>query len=372
MSKILILSTVHHYQDARIFKEITSLKKNYSDINFMVRTEKENDFIENGVKIISLPSTNSIIDRVKLQRLAWEKIKNLMPEIIHFHDPELIVLGFLVRKFMNIKIIFDIHENISASFKDNVWLPRYLKPILPFLYNRFEKFLIKKFNALIIAETSYRQIYGSKPIEILNFPILKRNIAEVKNFEEPISFVYTGVVWERRGIFQMLNLVDRLIKNGSNIKFNLVGQFVSGSLKSKVENFIVEHNLESVVQIYGRKTILEVYKILEKSHVGLSLMKDIENYKESLSSKIFDYMSMSIPYVVSDFEIYQKYTVEANTGITVNYNDDDEIYDKTLKLISDKEKLKELGNNGRIYSQNEWNWESQEIKLLNLYRELLK
>ncbi len=373
MCKIVVLSTVHHYQDARIFfKEIPSLKKAYSDICFIVPVEgKNNIFEENRIKIIPLQKPNTKFERIKLQLKAWKIISEMEPQIVHFHDPELILLGFLIKKILKIKVIFDIHENISASFKDNLWIPKLIKPILPTIFRTFEKFLIKDFDALLIAEESYRKTYGNKPITILNYPIFDEKIYNKKDFSGKLNLVYIGGIWERRGAFQMLRLFNRLVKDGFNLSFFLVGPFVPSKLQISIEKYISENNLSNRVKIFGRKTLKEVYEILQECHIGLSLMQNIGNYNESLSTKIFDYMLAGIPYIVSDFEIYNDYTITNNTGITANYDDENELYDRVKRLIINKEELETMSKNGFNSIKEKWNWNTQEKKLLLLYKNLL-
>ncbi len=369
MAKILILSTVHGRKDTRIFfKEILSLKKKYDDIAFVVPDNNKIPFFDSRIKIIPLPLARNKKERLlDNQRRVWKIIKEENPDVVHFHDPELIFLGFLEKKILRKKVIFDIHENVSASFKDNLWLPQFIKPIIPFLYRAFEKVLIKDFDALIIAEKSYRKTYGKKPVEILNYPILPKDLIVEKNFTEPFNIVYVGGIWERRGAFKMLNLIKRLIGSGVDVRLFLAGPFVPAELEQQALEYINENKLTGKVEILGKLTLNEVYSLLQKAHLGLSLMQDIGNYKESLSTKIFEYMAHSIPYIVSDFPIYKEYTLREETGITVNYENDDEIFNKTFQLLSSPNKMKELGQNGQNAVREKWNWEAEEKKLFKIY-----
>ncbi len=373
LAKIVILTTVHGKKDTRIFfKEILSLKKKYSEISFVVPDENNEIFFESGIKIIPLPIPRSKQERlIDNQKKAWKIVKDENPDIVHFHDPELILFGYILKKRLKIKVIFDIHENVSASFKDNLWIPSFLKPAITPLYKVIEKLLIKRFDALIIAESSYRKTYGKKPVEILNYPILPEKIIEEKSFNEPFNLVYVGGIWERRGAFKMLELFQQLLNKGFNVNLFLVGPFVPQSLEEKIKELINKNNLNERVKIYGKLPLKDVYSVLEKSHLGLSLMKDIGNYRESLSTKIFEYMAHSIPFVVSDFPIYEKYAVKEKTGLTVDYENDIEIFEKVSSLLQNPAEMKRMGIAGLEAVRTKWNWENEEKKLLRLYEELL-
>ncbi len=371
MCKIAVLSTVHHYQDARIFKEISSLKKRYNEVFFVVPVKgKTQPFTENNIKIYPLPHRSKLTERLAIQKNAYELIKKIKPDILHFHDPELIPLAYLIKKKLNAKIIFDIHENISGALKDSERLPKFSRGTVSSIYKAFEKKFISKFDHLIIAETSYKKIYGEQTTEILNFPKIEGIEFRRKTFSSPIVFVYSGMIWERRGIFKMLELINKLHKNNYDIRFNLIGSFASSRLEERVREFIEKNGLQKIVNIHGRKPFGEMLEILSKSHIGLALLENIENYRESLSSKIFDYMAMGLPYLVSDFPLYENYTVKPQTGITVNYYDDSEIYKKTVELISNPNLMEKFSANGIKQVRENWNWEKQEEKIFDIYGKL--
>ena len=145
MCKIVVLSTVHHYLDARINKEIFSLRKKFKDIFFIAQAENQTEQELDSVKFFPLTIPKTKKERFLNQRKAFELIKKIRSDILHFHDPELAPFAYLVKSKFNTKIIFDIHENIHASLLRNDWLPNVLKPITAKSYSALENFLLNKF-----------------------------------------------------------------------------------------------------------------------------------------------------------------------------------------------------------------------------------
>lgn len=372
--KIAVVSTVHFYKNARVyFKSVISIKKKYDDLIFIVPAAQTEPFVENDVSIDPLPIPKSRFDRfIKNQFYIYKKLKNNKPDIIHFHVPELILLMLFMKKKFGCKIIFDVHENVPLSFKDKYWIPCFLKPILPFTYSKIEKIAIKSFDAVIIAETSYKKNYDESVIEILNYPIINNiNNDLTKDFNGELKFVYVGNITKTRGIFKILDSFLLLQKKYNYLTLTLIGSFAPSSLYEQIIEFIAENNLQNNVSILGELPLNEVYEILNEMHFGYAILEPIGNYIESLPTKIFDYMSHGIPYVVSDFPIYKKYTIDSNTGIVADYFNTDEIVEKISKLIENREELSVMSENGKTAVKNDWNWESQEKKLLNLYKSLL-
>jgi glycosyltransferase involved in cell wall biosynthesis len=371
LKKILVLSTVHLFDDNRIlYKEIESLKKMNCDITYAVQypSNLSLDFID--IRIYPLP-----IIKNKFNRLFFlqKKIYNLMKaekfDIIHFHDPELLFLAYFIKKKFHCKILFDVHENISASILDKNWLPKFSRKFLAMLYSTIEMNITKNFDKIIIAEKSYRKIYGPDSIEILNFPKLLPEKNE-KDYDK-MRFVYAGDISEIRGIWQMLDIFKIIRAKNQNASFDLIGRFVSEKLKTNVEKFILQNRLNNKIKIHGRLNINQVNDILKTSTVGFALLKPIPNYLESLPTKIFDYMNNKIFVIASNFPLYTEYIDRPQTGITLNYNSYQKQLTDSIKVISNPNKVKEMAENGYRLVKKSCNWQGEEKKLNQIYEELL-
>ncbi len=374
MKKILILTTVHKINDVRIFyREIKSIQQLPVKIYFMVPAAELKKNNLDGIEIIPIPKAKNILSRIFINQLiAAKKILKIKPDIIHFHDPELMLLARLFKTLLKSKVIFDIHENVAASFKEKTWLPNFLKSTLTYLYPRIEKVITKKFDSLIIAEDSYQEIYGSKAIKILNYPILTKKKITGKSFEEPIVFVYAGSITELRGINEMLQIFLHLLKkNKRNVKLILAGDFYPESLETKIKNFVAENNIQDKVDVVGRLNFENVLTILEKSHIGFSILSPIENHIKSLPTKVFEYMMFGLPSIVSDFPIYDKYELTDKTVLKVDYTNIDNATGKILDLLDNKDRLVKMSKTGIELVKKKYNWATEEKKLLEIYKSLL-
>ena len=370
MKKVLILSTVHLWNDNRIlYKEIASMKKLNFSLTYIVQHQNTKPFELNGINVLPIPIVFSKKKRLfTLQKIVYEIIKKENFDVIHFHDPELILLMFWVKKKFNINIIFDIHENVSAAILDKNWIPKIVRPIMVSIYKIIENIFIRKFDRLIIAEKSYSKIYGKKAIQVLNYPIL---LPEINNKEYGnINFVYTGAIMEIRGIWQMLNIFKQINEKFPNTSFTLVGRFAPLSLENDVNFFLINNNLNENVKIHGGVSISKVNEILKNSHIGFSILKPIGNYLESLPTKIFDYMNNKVVIIASNFPLYNEYIDIPQTGITVDYHDIDNSVNKISELVGNDELMKKMAQNGYSSIKENWNWENEEKKLLKVVNHL--
>ena len=122
--KICHLSTVHNAINGRLLdRECIKLSKAGYEVILIALHKKKLEFV-NGVKIISFPKTNSIILRITILNL-YMLVKALKQNchLYHFHDPELLLVGYLLKLFGK-KVIYDVHEDLKAYNKN--YLPKIL------------------------------------------------------------------------------------------------------------------------------------------------------------------------------------------------------------------------------------------------------
>lgn len=375
MSKVLVLTTVHPIDDPRIFyKEAKSISEFVDDLTFIVPNDSQKEFYKDDIKVIPIPKTKSRFKRViGLQTKVFKIIKKQKFDLIHFHDPELILLAFLLKKYFGIKIIYDVHENVSASIDVREWIPKFFKRLVKFMFNIVEQNLIKSFDAIVIAEKSYEKTYGSEAIQILNYPKVERNevFDLTKNFDEKLNFVYAGSITEVRGIWQVLGSFKKVSERHPNFELHLIGPFNSKGLEQNVLEFIDNFNLSSKIKLYGMIQLTDMYEILKECHIGYVLTKPLLHHAEKLPGKIFDYMTFGIPVVATDFKIYDDYLIKYELGIKVNYEDIEDISDSLLELVEDRSILQRMSDNARKLCVERWNWNNEEEKLHALYTNIL-
>ncbi|GAI79131.1 unnamed protein product [marine sediment metagenome] len=215
--KICILTSVHPVFDIRIFyKQAKTLANAGYEVTLIAQHEKNE--IVNGVKIIALPKSKN-----RLQRMFFLTLKilrealNHKADIYHFHDPELIPAG-LVLKVAGKKIIYDVHEDYTKQILSKPYLAKITRSCIAFLTNTIEYISSRFFDGIITATDAILENFSrhKKAVSIRNFPIIS-NFAVVKgnshNKRYIFNLIYIGVLHEIRGITQIIKALDLLDPN---------------------------------------------------------------------------------------------------------------------------------------------------------------
>ncbi|MEM5647604.1 glycosyltransferase [Bacillus cereus] len=157
--KVFIFSSVHPWNDTRVFyKETISLAKKGFDVKLCA--------IENNVKYENTYHNLEVEYLPKVKRLArpflWLRlfIKALREkaEVYHFHDPELLIVGYFLKIFTKSKVIYDMHEDFPAAIKSKPWIPKSIRGKLSSVVGYIEKFLIKNVMQLYLLRNTIKKI----------------------------------------------------------------------------------------------------------------------------------------------------------------------------------------------------------------------
>jgi len=370
--KVCIITSVHPPLDQRIFyKQAISLKKAGYDVT-LVGPYEEGIKIEE-IKYIPLKKQrNRVLRILKTTRDAARKSLKINPDIIHLHDPELLLAVPYIRKIKGdkLKIIFDIHENVPAQIKGKEWIPAVLRNSISRIYKVIEGHYIKMIDQLIIAEESYFELYKNQNNVTLirNSPLL---INKQKETMEKINdLVYIGSISEQRGIFEMIKAVKYLKDSDYHVRLDVVGRVTVGA--KNIEKAINTSGVSGNINMLGYVPILEAYKILWKSKVGLSLVHHQENHLKSNLVKLFDYMNAGIPIVASNLPATKELVEGNKCGIVVDPFNTNQVAESIKFLLNNPKKAKELGDNGREAVRKYFNWPLEEKKLLDLYKKIIQ
>lgn len=374
MTRICHFTSVHKAYDTRIFlKECRSLARAGYDVKLVAQHHTAETV--DGVEIIPVNRKG----KGRLSRVlffGWKvffvalKTKS---QVYHFHDPELVPAGILMR-LLGKKVIFDIHENIARQIKAKDYLP--FNKLISKLYGVVDWISAKLF-FIILAENSYEKIYSkwTKEYEIvLNMPDFDfllpfQNVD--RKYSHTIELYYVGGITFVRGIGTIVKALSELKSRGLNVMFHCVGPY-DDSVMKEIEALPEFRNVENSIFFYGPKRLDLALEMSKKCHIGLSILLPIENYLESYSTKIFEYMAIGLPVITSNFELYRNVIEKHECGFCVDPKNPVELANKIIYLAKHPEVMTAMGRNGVKAAKSYYNWQHEEEKLLNVYRSKLK
>lgn len=373
MSKRVVhISTVHSWQDPRIFeKECKSLAKNGYEVHII--TPDGIDEMVDGVMIHKLQYTikNRIERYLRASKKIFSQAKRLEPNVIHFHDPELIPEALRSEK-EGYKIIYDIHEDNLTAIDRRDYIPSFLKFIAKKIVSFFEN-RAKKYLYTIIAEEYYEKRFPEAE-KVLNYPIIEWS-KEIKKTPTQVvdKLLYTGNITKDRGGLIHAEIIN-FLSNEELSKLVMVGkceQTFYDSIKKTIN--VSEQNRLEVIGIDTYISFKDIISHYSKSDwiAALAIFPRTMHYEKKHLTKFFEYMAAGIPIIYSNFNEWVSFLAPLNVGIAVNPYDHKEIISTVRRLKADERLRLEMSENGINAVHNKFKWANEEKKIINYYSKII-
>lgn len=369
--KICHMTSVHNRYDVRIFhKECKTLASNGYDTTLVVNDREKNE-VCSGVNIVSTGyRPSSKIKRIIIsQKLFLQKALEIDAEIYHFHDPELLPVAMKIRN-KGKKVIFDSHEYYYEQIKQKNSIPKIMRNLIANLYLIYESYTFKKIEAVIFPCTLNSSKHPEKNavqriVYINNVPKLDEFYDKytVNEHNKTFSICHVGSLSYNRGIVHLIKATKQ-----TGVSLILAGKFNPDGLLEEIKN-MPDYKFVDYRGYVSRTEVLNIYK---ESKVGISTLLNRGQYllTDNLSTKIYEYMSMGLPVIMSNTPYVQSVLKDYNFGIAVNPEDINEISDAIVYLKNNPDIAKIMGENGRKAIKEKYNWSIEEKKLLDLYKNL--
>ncbi len=371
--KVCHLTTAHEPFDDRIYhKQCKSLLKEGYDVAVIAQNDK--DQMVNGIKVIALKKVKNRIHRM-LGLTVQTLFKSLhqKADIYHFHDPELLPIGIILKLFSGNKIIYDVHEDYSKQILYKSHFPKIIRSSISLLIRMTEYLSSKLFDGIITATDDILRkfSYHKRAVSIKNYPILSyfTGIINKDNREhcksKVFNLVYVGNISKERGIIEMIRALEYI---NQPIKLSLYGNYDSNSYESELCNLKGYEKVEFLGWIQHEK----ITELLSGYDSGIVCLHPIPNYITALPIKLFEYMAAGLPVVASNFPLLREIVEENKCGVCVDPLNPEEIAGAIEYFMDYPEERKKMGEIGRKTVLEKYNWEKENKKLSQLYREILR
>ncbi len=275
---VLVVTTVHSADDTRIRERLIRTLAMRFQVRYATRAPGPTD--STGLDWLPLHGG-------RLRRW-WAALGTLLTsrwDVAVIHDPELVPAGVIARFLLRRPVVFDVHEDLAAQIVAKDWLPRPTRPLARLLsrviYRMGETFL-----DLTLAEESYRRLFRRQHPVFPNYP-------RYEGWPEPGgegdgTVIYVGDVRPERGVTDAAQACAI-----AGIPLTVVGPGEP----------VFSERLAEVggdVKMLGRRPHREALTLMGRASVGISPLRSLPNYIDSVPTKVVEYMAMGLPVVATD------------------------------------------------------------------------
>lgn len=289
-------------------------------------------------------------------------------DLLISNDLDTLFPNYLIKKLRGKELVYDSHEYFTGvpelegrTFVRNTW-------------NRIERWIFPKVKDIITVNDSiaklYKDEYGKELTVVRNIPSQQKMNSPKSRKELGIADTKAMILLQGSGIN-----IDRGAEEAvlamqyvENAVLYIIGD---GDVIDILKSMVKEKLLEQKVIFISKQPMEKLLQYTVHADIGLTLDKDTNiNYRYSLPNKLFDYILAGVPVLASPLVEVEKIINQHCVGELIEKHDPQHIADKLNQMLSDKVKLANLKENCNIASQK-LNWETEEIKLINVFEKYL-
>jgi glycosyltransferase involved in cell wall biosynthesis len=357
---------VHSAFDIRIFeKECRSLAQAGYQVTLVAPHLRDEE--AGGVHVHAIPEARGRLSR--MTRTVWRVYREAVrrpAEVYHFHDPELIPAGLLL-KAKGKRVIYDIHEDVPRQILQKFYLPRWSRRPISWLAERTENTACRCFSGLVAATPAIAERFkplNSSTLVIHNFPRVRELLPSVVGpwNQRASSVAYIGSIFPNRGVREVIAAMD-LLPETLNPTLKLAGWFSPTNFQDELARLPGWRKVEFL----GLLDRAGVANTLGCVRAGLVSLLPAPNHLRSIPIKLFEYMSAGVPVIASDFPLWRDIVGGAGCGLLVDPLNPQAIADAIAYVLNHPEEAETMGRRGREAVENHYNWEIEERKLLRFY-----
>lgn len=367
MSRVFVATTVHGRFDVRIFlKQCRSSAVHGHDVTLVVQDGKGNE-TKDGVRIHDLgsPPVGRLARILFSPWRMYSFLRKVPAGIIHFHDPELLPIGFLLKNNKR-RVIYDSHEDVPRQILSKHWIYSVFRVPVSIFVELVENFISKSLDGVVCATPHIARRFKSinpNCIDVNNFPMLEE-FETLKQQPFIRQICYIGGITRERGLSQLVSALDIL----QDVTLVMCGPFESQAYADELKAM----QGWKFVDYRGIVDREEVGKIMSSSAAGVVTFLPAPNHNDSQPNKMFEYMSAALPLVASNFPLWRQIVEEGQCGLCVDPTSPKDIASAIQRLLSNESICRKMGNSGKAAINNNYNWSNEFKKLLQLYDKILK
>ena len=269
---------------------------------------------------------------------------------------------------MGKKVIYDVHEDYPLDITEKQWIPKYIRSISSYIFNRYEMRMAKKLDSIVSVTPQiinrFKKVNGNTVL-ITNYPIIESCVKNNNYCNNNKQICFAGTISHSRMHHNIIDAIEKL----KDVRYAL-----AGSNTMYLDSLRKKSGFKNVDYL-GRISYKEVLDMYRDSQIGIVLENyDSLNYQKEGSlgvTKLFEYMMAGLPVICTDFSLHKEIIDKYKCGICINPNNINEIVEAIKYLIENEEVRNEMGENGIKAVLKEYNWNSNEKELLDLYYKLL-
>jgi len=378
--KVLHASISHGVLDDRIFhREALSLAAAGHDVTVWGIGDEALDDRVHGVRCRQIIVPRGGVP-ARLKALKGF-LKSADTDILHIHEVHSLAMarGFASRRAW--KLIYDVHEDFPELIRTFSRRHPLRREITARLISLYERIYAPKCDALITVTPFLSQKFAAccpLIVELRNYPVSRPEYSEKTSESEDkqklpwpgdceLRIIYAGQISRKRELELALETVELLqSRHGIAAHFMAIGPGDEEDLVYYDRRFRSTLHAELLPPLRHE----DVDRVLQSADLGWNILPLHRNFLHALPNKSFEYLKAGLPFIASGMPLLKEVLSKHSVGLLAPQLSPAVIAEQIAKAYRDGYFSEELKQRAVSAYLEDYRWDSEAKKLLDLYRRL--
>jgi glycosyltransferase involved in cell wall biosynthesis len=384
LRRILHVTTVHPPFDGRIFgMEAKSLAAAGFDVTLATTVAAGGE--RDGIHVLPLGEIQNA------SRRSERAIRNVRAlrcmrdpyDIVHIHDPELLLAAGVAQALFGRRIVYDVHEYYDEKFGGGdvtaSWIPKHLLGFVRTAYRSAEGSVLPRAAGVVVVHEAmlerYRRLLPADRIAVVqNFPnFTNAEVAAARRAASPLGvpyIIHTGGASKDRVFDVVVAAAERLRALGHTEPIVNLGPIKLEGYPAAERSELLRRAEAAGVRLPGNVPQSEALRWLAHARIGYLPLWDSENNRRGQPRKLFEYVLMGLPVVASAVGNIAKIVTEHGIGLTVSVVESESHAQALALLLSDASLHENYARRATAVAPS-FSFHTQAPNLVRLYERIL-
>jgi glycosyltransferase involved in cell wall biosynthesis len=283
---VSVISTAHDVADARLHRVTAALL----DVGLTVEVIALGDpaGAPAGVRVTTMPRTG-LLTRALRSLTVPVRAKG---RVLFTVDPDPVPVAYVVCRLTGRRLVVDVHEDFRALLSDRRWA----RGVTGWLARRvaaLSSAMAGRADLTVVADSHVPPLRARHRMVVRNVPDRRQLLSGGRLDPEPRA-VYVGDVRESRGLYTMLAAIE----GAPDWRLDIIGP-VAPSDEVRVERWRQTSGAAERVALHGRMPPARAWALAVGAWCWFALLDDTPAFLEAVPSKLYEYLTVGIPALVT-------------------------------------------------------------------------
>lgn len=332
MKKILYVWKAAYPWDVRIDNITGALKKRGYEIAILARRTDEGSAEEtvNGIPVESVGNggkkTLPLFFNPFWKKATEKAIEKFKPDIVIVREMHIALQVAKAAKKKGVPVIMDMAENYPAAMRhfksyNDTAVKRFIVHTLK-IPDYIERTAVRNMDGIFtVCRENSERLARQYDFDIEKTAVV-HNTPEYKvepegSFQpgETLTFGHHGYMTAEKSLSVFLKAFCNYAKRKGSVRLILAGE---GDCEDDYKRIVAESRAEKYVEFKGSYDYQELQLILKQIDIGVIPYENNDFNDYTIHNKIFDYMALGKPVIVSNSKPYSRLIAETGAGKTID------------------------------------------------------